>query len=150
MTSKRKAALHQRDNFGNGPLTRYGKLRVAHAPAMPGTFSPPPRANDPDRHHGKCVTTTMTMKSLCSLGRIWITCTSVDSVSGNYREGANMMVSFGTFICSDALMWNPAISFFRTFFDRLNLDFISNSLYFLEHLKLETGQGLRENEIYFA
>ena len=25
-----------------GPLTRYVKLRVAHAPGMPGTFSPPP------------------------------------------------------------------------------------------------------------
>ena len=25
-----------------GPLTRYGKLRIAHAPVMPGTFSPPP------------------------------------------------------------------------------------------------------------
>ena len=26
----------------HGPLTRYAKLRVAHAPRMPGTFSPPP------------------------------------------------------------------------------------------------------------
>ena len=26
-----------------GPLPRYGKLRVAHAPGMPGTFSPPLR-----------------------------------------------------------------------------------------------------------
>ena len=26
----------------HGPLTRYVKLRVAHAPGMPGTFSPPP------------------------------------------------------------------------------------------------------------
>ena len=26
----------------NGHLTRYAKLRVAHAPGMPGTFSPPP------------------------------------------------------------------------------------------------------------
>ena len=25
----------------HGPLTRYKKLRVAHAPGMPGTFSPP-------------------------------------------------------------------------------------------------------------
>ena len=25
-----------------GPLTRYKKLQVAHAPGMPGTFSPPP------------------------------------------------------------------------------------------------------------
>ena len=34
-----------------GPLTRYAKLRVAHAP---GTFSPPPRVSDPDMHHSTC------------------------------------------------------------------------------------------------
>ena len=39
-----------------GPLTRYVKLRVAHAPGMPGTFSPPPRFSDPDMHHGTCAT----------------------------------------------------------------------------------------------
>ena len=45
----------------NGPLTRYVKLRVAHAPGMPGTF---PRhrlqrktlVSDPGMHHGTCVT----------------------------------------------------------------------------------------------
>ena len=40
----------------NGPLTRYVKLRVAHAPGMPWAFSPPPRVSDPDMHHGTCVT----------------------------------------------------------------------------------------------
>ena len=40
--------------FPHGPLTRYVKLRVAHAPGMPGTFSPPPRNSDPDMHHGTC------------------------------------------------------------------------------------------------
>ena len=40
----------------HGPLTRYVKLRVAHAPGMPGTFSPPPRFSDPDMHHSTCVT----------------------------------------------------------------------------------------------
>ena len=39
----------------HGPLTRYAKLRVAHAPGMPGTFSPPPWISDPDMHHGTCV-----------------------------------------------------------------------------------------------
>ena len=39
-----------------GPLARYAKLRVAHAPGMPGTFSPPPRVSDSDIHHGTCVT----------------------------------------------------------------------------------------------
>ena len=40
----------------NGPLTRYGKLRVAHALGMPGTFSPPPGVSDSDMQHGTCVT----------------------------------------------------------------------------------------------
>ena len=39
-----------------GLFTRYVKLRVTHAPGMPGTFSPPPWASDPDMHHGTCVT----------------------------------------------------------------------------------------------
>ena len=45
-----------------GPLTRYVKLRVAHAPGMPRTFPPAaeiqrkPRVSDPDMHHGTCVT----------------------------------------------------------------------------------------------
>ena len=42
--------------MGNGPLARYVKLRVAHAPGMPGTFSPPQRVCDPDMHYGTCVT----------------------------------------------------------------------------------------------
>ena len=40
----------------HGPLTRCVKLRVAHAPGMPGTFSPPPRIGGTDMHHGTCVT----------------------------------------------------------------------------------------------
>ena len=43
-------------NLLNGPLARYAKLRIAHAPGMPGTFSPPPGVSDPDMHHGTCVT----------------------------------------------------------------------------------------------
>ena len=39
-----------------GPLTRYVKFRVAHAPGMPGTFSPPQCFSDPAMHHGTCVT----------------------------------------------------------------------------------------------
>ena len=38
------------------PLDRYVKLRIAHAPGMSGTFSPPPRVSDPGMHHGTCVT----------------------------------------------------------------------------------------------
>ena len=40
----------------DGPLTRNVKLRVAHAPWMPGTFSPPLRVSVPDMHHGTWVT----------------------------------------------------------------------------------------------
>ena len=39
-----------------GPLARYAKLWGAHAPGMPGTFSPSPQVSDPDMHHGTCVT----------------------------------------------------------------------------------------------
>ena len=46
----------------HGPLTRYVKLQVAHAPGMPGTFPPcrrfhrKPLVSDPGMHHGTCVT----------------------------------------------------------------------------------------------
>ena len=40
----------------HGPLARYAKLQVAHAPGIPGTFSPSLRVSDPDMHHGMCVT----------------------------------------------------------------------------------------------
>ena len=32
------------------------QIADAHAPGMPGTFSPPPRVSDPDIDHGTCVT----------------------------------------------------------------------------------------------
>ena len=45
----------------HGPLTRYVKLWVAHAPGMPVTFfhhslQRQPPVSDPDMHHGTCVT----------------------------------------------------------------------------------------------
>ena len=40
----------------HGHLARYAKFRVAHAPGMPGTFSPSPRISDPDMRHGTCGT----------------------------------------------------------------------------------------------
>ena len=40
----------------HGPLARYLKLQVAHAPGMLGTFSLPPPVSDPDMHHGTCMT----------------------------------------------------------------------------------------------
>ena len=50
----------------HGPLTRYVKLRITHAPGRPGTFSPPPRVSDPDMHHSTCVTHV----PLCTLGSL--------------------------------------------------------------------------------
>ena len=38
----------------HGPLARYVKLRVAHAPGMLGTFSPPLGVSDPDMHPDAC------------------------------------------------------------------------------------------------
>ena len=43
-------------SWTNGSLSRYVKLRDPHAPGRPGTLPPPPRASDPDMHHGTCVT----------------------------------------------------------------------------------------------
>ena len=47
---------HRPATLLNGPLAKYVKLWVAHAPGMPGTFSPPPPVSEPDMHHGRCVT----------------------------------------------------------------------------------------------
>ena len=55
-SSKKMSASSGSYSTSHGPLTRYVKLRVAYAPGMPGTFSPPPRFSDPHMHHGTCVT----------------------------------------------------------------------------------------------
>ena len=56
----------------HGPLTRYAKLRVAHAPEMPGRFSPPSRVSDSDMHHGTCVThVPRCMTGSLTSGFIW-------------------------------------------------------------------------------
>ena len=50
-------------SWPHGPLTRYVKLQVTHAPGMPGKFSPAAVfkgnrsiVSDPGIHHGTCVT----------------------------------------------------------------------------------------------
>ena len=48
-------------NINQNWLTQWASYQIrkiadAHAPRMPGTFSPPQRASDPDMHHGTCVT----------------------------------------------------------------------------------------------
>ena len=56
----------------HGTLARYVKLRVVHAPGMPGTFSPPPRVSDPDKHHGTCVTHVLwCMRGWLTSGFLW-------------------------------------------------------------------------------
>ena len=56
----------------HGPLTRYAKLRVAHAPGMPGTFSPPPLVSDPDMHQGTCLThVPWCMPGSLTSGSLW-------------------------------------------------------------------------------
>ena len=58
--------------FSYGPLARYVKLRVTHAPEMPGTFVPPPRVSDPDMHHGTCVThVSWCMPGSLTRGFLW-------------------------------------------------------------------------------
>ena len=58
--------------FQHGPLTRYAKLPVAHAPGMPGTFSSPLWVSDPDMHHGTCVThVPWCMPGLLTSGLLW-------------------------------------------------------------------------------
>ena len=49
-----------------GSLPRYVKLRVVHAPGMPGTFSPPPRVSDPDMHVPWCMSGSLTSGFLWS------------------------------------------------------------------------------------
>ena len=59
VSSERSYCLSQSwftDHWTHGPFTRYVKLRITHAPGMPGTFSPPLLVSDPDMHHGTCVT----------------------------------------------------------------------------------------------
>ena len=46
-------------SFDHGPLARYVKLRIEHAPGMPGTFSAPTRVGDADMHHVTHVTWRM-------------------------------------------------------------------------------------------
>ena len=56
----------------HGPLTRYTKVRVVHAPGMPGTFYLPPRVSDPDMHHGTCVTLVpWCMPGSLTSGSLW-------------------------------------------------------------------------------
>ena len=48
------------------------KIAGAHAPGMPGTFSPSPQVSDPDMHHGTCVThVPWCMPGSLTIGFLW-------------------------------------------------------------------------------
>ena len=56
----------------HGPLARQVNLRVAHAPGMSGTFSPPQLVSNPDMHHDTCVThVPWCMPGSLTSGFIW-------------------------------------------------------------------------------
>ena len=60
-------------NSHHGSFARYVKLRVAHAPGMPGTFTPPQRVSDPDMHPGTCVAhVPWCMPEPLTSGFLWI------------------------------------------------------------------------------
>ena len=60
------------NDFCHGPLTRYVKMRFAHTPGMPRTFSPPPPVSNPDMHHGTYVThVPWCMSGLLTNGFLW-------------------------------------------------------------------------------
>ena len=46
--------------MGYDHLSRYAKLRVAHVPGMPGTFSPSPWVSDPDMYVPWCMLGSLT------------------------------------------------------------------------------------------
>ena len=51
---------------------KMGKLQVAHAPGMPGTFSPPHWVRDPDTHQGTCVRhVALCMPGSLTSGFLW-------------------------------------------------------------------------------
>ena len=61
------------EGYIHGSLARNVQLRAAHAPGMPRKFSPPPRVNDPDIHHGTCVANVpWCLSGTVTNGFLWI------------------------------------------------------------------------------
>ena len=73
---------------------RYVKLGVAHAPGMPGTFSPSPRVSDPDMLNG----TRVTHVPCCTPGSL----TAVSS-----KDGAIMPWHATMFVANVGGNWPP-------------------------------------------
>ena len=69
---------------GNEPLTRYVKLRVAHAPEMPGTLSWPRQVSVPDMHHGTHVWRTCCDALIIFFSNLGYIYTYVDAISWDW------------------------------------------------------------------
>ena len=71
-------SIISKDSHNRDPIARpwascqIRKIEGAHAPGMPGTFSPSPHVSDPDMHHGTCVThVPWCMPGSLTSGFIW-------------------------------------------------------------------------------
>ena len=96
------------------PLARYVKFRVAHGPRMPGTFSPPPRINDPEMHHGACVThVPCCMPGSLPSGFLWSRWRGYRSRHSRRMLNPRSYVSgkrpIGLFFGSALLCWMPLV-----------------------------------------
>ena len=85
------------------PLARCVQLRVAHAPR---TCSPPPRVNDPDMHHGTCVTHVWCMTESVTSGFLWRRRRGKRSHHSRRKRNLRFYV-FGKRPMSCAYWWNP-------------------------------------------
>ena len=91
----------------HGPLTRYVKLRGAHAPGMPGTFSrhrlqKKPLVSDPGMYHGTC----MTHVPWCISGSV----TRNDGGNAPSIPGACATLNFTYLVrgpCNNKFIWPP-------------------------------------------
>ena len=105
----------------HGPLARYVKLQIAHAPEMPGTFSKPLRVSDPDPHHDMCVTHVQwCMPGSLTSGFLWSwlrgKCPRHSWCMRNppfYVSGKRPIQHFSEYLCIQrsvywlALLWHP-------------------------------------------
>ena len=81
-------------NEVHGPLATYLKLRVAHAPGMPGTFSPLPRPSDPDMRHCTCVThVSWRMSGSLTSCSLWSQCREKRSQHSRRKRNPQFYVS---------------------------------------------------------
>ena len=112
---------------GNAPLARYVKLRVAHAPGMPRTLSPPLPVSDPDMHHGMCVRhVPWCMPGSLTSGFLWSQCWGKRSrhsrrmrnpqfyISGNRPIAEITYDSLTCLASNDTTVWSNSIYFYET------------------------------------